>query len=104
MVFEGRDLTRLDEDELRAVRRKMQVIFQDPYSSLNPRMTVGQIIAEPLAVHGIVTERAVAPSGCASSLATSGSCPSTPTAIRTSSRAASASAWASPARWPSSPP
>jgi oligopeptide transport system ATP-binding protein len=53
--FEGRDLTLLNQTELRAVRRKMQVIFQDPYSSLNPRMTVGQIIAEPLSVHGIVT-------------------------------------------------
>jgi oligopeptide transport system ATP-binding protein len=52
--FEGRELTTMGERELRAVRRKMQVIFQDPYSSLNPRMTVGQIIAEPLAVHGIV--------------------------------------------------
>ena len=57
VIFEGRDLTKLGQDELRAVRRKVQVIFQDPYSSLNPRMTVGQIIAEPLAVHGIVTER-----------------------------------------------
>ena len=53
--FEGQELTTLNETELRAVRRKVQVIFQDPYSSLNPRMTVGQIIAEPLAVHGIVT-------------------------------------------------
>jgi oligopeptide transport system ATP-binding protein len=52
--FEGRELTTLDQRGLRAVRRKMQVIFQDPYSSLNPRMTVGQIVAEPLAVHGIV--------------------------------------------------
>ena len=52
--FEGRELTTLTQAELRAVRRKMQVIFQDPYSSLNPRMTVGQIIAEPLAVHGLV--------------------------------------------------
>jgi oligopeptide transport system ATP-binding protein len=58
VLFEGRDLTTLDEAELRAVRRHMQVIFQDPYSSLNPRMTVGQIIAEPLAVHGIVTAAA----------------------------------------------
>src|SRR6267142_2064832 len=53
--FEGHELTSLTEKELRPVRRKMQVIFQDPYSSLNPRMTVGQIIAEPLSVHGIVT-------------------------------------------------
>jgi oligopeptide transport system ATP-binding protein len=54
VLFEGRDLTTLEPAELRAVRRHIQVIFQDPYSSLNPRMTVGQIIAEPLAVHGIV--------------------------------------------------
>jgi oligopeptide transport system ATP-binding protein len=54
VLFEGRDLTMLDQTQLRAVRRKIQVIFQDPYSSLNPRMTVGQIIAEPLAVHEIV--------------------------------------------------
>ncbi len=58
ILFEGRDLAALDDDELRPIRRKMQVIFQDPYSSLNPRMTVGQIIAEPLAVHGIVSDRA----------------------------------------------
>jgi oligopeptide/dipeptide ABC transporter ATP-binding protein len=55
IVFEGRELTTLSESELRAVRRRMQVIFQDPYSSLNPRMTVGQIIEEPLYVHGIVS-------------------------------------------------
>ncbi len=57
VIFEGRDLTKLSLSELRPVRRKIQVIFQDPYSSLNPRMTVGQIIAEPLAVHGIIPER-----------------------------------------------
>ncbi len=56
VLFEGRDLTTLGEDQLRAVRRKIQVIFQDPYSSLNPRMTVGQILAEPLAVHRIVPD------------------------------------------------
>ena len=54
VLFEGRDLTALSEAELRPVRRRIQVIFQDPYSSLNPRMTVGQIVAEPLHVHGIV--------------------------------------------------
>ncbi|MGH7347445.1 MAG: ABC transporter ATP-binding protein, partial [Candidatus Rokuibacteriota bacterium] len=58
IVFEGRDLTTLDDDELRPIRRKMQVIFQDPYSSLNPRMTVGQILGEPLTVHHIVADRA----------------------------------------------
>jgi oligopeptide transport system ATP-binding protein len=58
VMFEGQDLTTLDERELRAVRRKIQVIFQDPYSSLNPRMTVGQIIGEPLAVHRIVPSAA----------------------------------------------
>jgi oligopeptide transport system ATP-binding protein len=58
VIFEGRDLTTLSEEELRPVRKRMQVIFQDPYSSLNPRMTVGQIIAEPLAVHGLVAGRA----------------------------------------------
>ncbi|MFQ5829506.1 MAG: ATP-binding cassette domain-containing protein, partial [Candidatus Methylomirabilia bacterium] len=54
VVFEGEALTRLDQVALRKVRRRMQVIFQDPYSSLNPRMTIGQIIGEPLKVHGIV--------------------------------------------------
>jgi oligopeptide/dipeptide ABC transporter ATP-binding protein len=56
VVFEGHDLATLDDAGLRRMRRRMQVIFQDPYSSLNPRMTIGQIIAEPLAVHRIVTE------------------------------------------------
>jgi oligopeptide/dipeptide ABC transporter ATP-binding protein len=54
IVFEGRSLAGLDPSELRAVRRRMQVIFQDPYSSLNPRMTVGDMVGEPLSVHGIV--------------------------------------------------
>jgi oligopeptide transport system ATP-binding protein len=52
--FEGQELTTLGAEALRVVRRRMQVIFQDPYSSLNPRMTVGQIVGEPLAVHGLV--------------------------------------------------
>jgi oligopeptide transport system ATP-binding protein len=54
--FEGQELTTLGPAALRSVRRRIQVIFQDPYSSLNPRMTVGQIVGEPLAVHGLVRE------------------------------------------------
>jgi ABC-type oligopeptide transport system ATPase subunit len=51
--FEGRELTELKGEELRKMRREMQIVFQDPYSSLNPRMTVGDIVSEPLEVHGI---------------------------------------------------
>jgi oligopeptide/dipeptide ABC transporter ATP-binding protein len=52
--FEGRDLLALGAAELRAFRRKAQLIFQDPYASLNPRMAVGQILAEPLVLHELV--------------------------------------------------
>ena len=54
VMFEGQDLTQLGTKQMRAMRREMQVIFQDPYSSLNPRMTAGNIIGEPLIVHGLV--------------------------------------------------
>ena len=53
VLFEGTDLVKLKGEELRRMRRRMQMIFQDPYASLNPRMTVGNIIGEPLEVHGI---------------------------------------------------
>jgi len=53
LQFEGRDITALDGPALRAQRRAMQLIFQDPYASLNPRMTVGQTLAEPLRLHGL---------------------------------------------------
>jgi oligopeptide/dipeptide ABC transporter ATP-binding protein len=53
VVFAGTDLGGLAPAALRAQRRQMQIIFQDPYSSLNPRMTVGQILAEPLRLHGL---------------------------------------------------
>ena len=52
--FEGRDLGSLNSDALRAFRRDAQIIFQDPYGSLNPRMTVSQILTEPLALHDLV--------------------------------------------------
>ncbi len=51
--FLGSELTKLKREELREMRREMQIVFQDPYASLNPRMTVGDIVGEPLVVHGI---------------------------------------------------
>ena len=57
VVFEGTDLTDTKGEDLRKMRRRMQMIFQDPYASLNPRMTVGSIIGEPLEVHGIGSTR-----------------------------------------------
>ncbi|HEV2281916.1 MAG TPA: dipeptide ABC transporter ATP-binding protein [bacterium] len=56
-LFEGRDIFKLHKEELRRMRRDMQIIFQDPYSSLNPRMTVGDIIGEPLEIHNLARGR-----------------------------------------------
>jgi peptide/nickel transport system ATP-binding protein/oligopeptide transport system ATP-binding protein len=56
--FDGQDITRLRGARLKAVRREMQMIFQDPYSSLNPRKTIGSIVAEPFAIHGLEKDRA----------------------------------------------
>src|SRR5499427_6562472 len=55
--FKGTDVTALDKAELRALRRDMQIIFQDPYASLNPRMTVGAIVGEALIIHGLAKNR-----------------------------------------------
>ena len=51
--FEGRDVLGMSARELRSLRREMQIVFQDPYSSLNPRLTVGSMLEEPLAIHGL---------------------------------------------------
>lgn len=53
VLFEGLDVTRMNQEDLRKIRRNMQIIFQDPYASLNPRHTVEKIIGEPLLVHGV---------------------------------------------------
>jgi len=55
--FEGRDITRLPEREFRAVRRRMQVVFQDPHASLNPAMTIAQAVGHPLQIHGLARDR-----------------------------------------------
>jgi oligopeptide transport system ATP-binding protein len=59
ITFEGRDVRALDRRALRNLRRDMQIIFQDPYASLNPRLTVGQTLAEPLRLHGLASGAAL---------------------------------------------
>ena len=98
VLIDGIDLTSLDRKQMVAARRRMQMIFQDPYASLNPRMTAGAIVAEPLEIHGVgekadrrervrelISDRRAQPGLRA-------------TAIRTSSPAGSASGSASPGR------
>src|SRR5919204_3207589 len=55
--FEGRDISKLGEQEMRPLRRRMQMVFQDPFASLNPRHSVGRIVGEPLRVHGLASRR-----------------------------------------------
>jgi peptide/nickel transport system ATP-binding protein len=54
IIYKGRDITPLGQKEMREYRKEMQIIFQDPYSSLNPRITIGEAIMEPMRVHGIL--------------------------------------------------
>jgi oligopeptide transport system ATP-binding protein len=55
--FQGKELTTMRREEVRRIRREMQIVFQDPYSSLDPRMTVGDIVSEPLEVHNVGNRR-----------------------------------------------
>jgi oligopeptide/dipeptide ABC transporter ATP-binding protein len=57
VLFEGRDITKLSERQLREHRRRMQIVFQDPHASLNPAMTIGQAVGHPLEIHGLVDGR-----------------------------------------------
>jgi oligopeptide transport system ATP-binding protein len=57
IIFEGQSLTKMRGRDIRRMRRRMQVIFQDPYASLNPRMTVGSIIGEPIVIHNLAANR-----------------------------------------------
>ncbi|WP_048647343.1 ABC transporter ATP-binding protein [Nitratireductor soli] len=59
VFYQGREITKLGAGEMRALRRELQIIFQDPFASLNPRMTVGAIVAEPIRLHGLARGRAV---------------------------------------------
>ena len=56
IFFDGKEIHAMTREEIRAVRKDMQIVFQDPYASLNPRMTVRQIVAEPLIVHGLAKD------------------------------------------------
>src|SRR5258708_4141288 len=58
IVFEGEDITTYDKQRMRPIRRRMQMVYQDPYGSLNPRMKVRDIIGEPLEVHGLAGDAA----------------------------------------------
>jgi len=59
VLYQGKDITGLPASEMRSLRSEMQIIFQDPFASLNPRMTVGSIIAEPIRLHGLAKGKAV---------------------------------------------
>ena len=56
VFFQGKDVAEMSKHEIKDMRREMQFIFQDPYASLNPRMTIGEIVSEPMTIHGVGTK------------------------------------------------
>ena len=98
VTFDGRDISRLSRRGLRPVRRHVQMIFQDPYGSLNPRRRVGSIIADPLHIHGDRPSRGPQAARAGDHGAGRVSTPSTTTGTRPSSRAGSGNASAWPGR------
>jgi len=100
LIFNGQDITNWSRRRMRDVRRELQIVFQDPYASLNPRMTVREIVAEPLRVHGLYKGRE-GRRRIDELLRTVGLSPEHANRFHTSSPAGSASASASPVRSPS---
>ena len=100
IAFEGRDVGTLAGPDLMAYRRAVQVVFQDPFSSLSPRMRVADIIAEPLEIHTDLSRAAHPRAGRTPCSSWSASRPTWPRCFPTSSAAGSASASPSPARSP----
>lgn len=101
VVYKGQDLATLDEKQMRPFRRDLQIVFQDPYSTLNPRMTVGEAIGEPILFHKLCTKAEL--KDRVTTLLTDVGLPTRlPSATRTSFPAVSASASSLPARSPAS--
>ena len=98
VVFDGHDLSKLGRAELRALRREMQIVFQDPYASLNPRMRVRSIVGEGIEIHRLA-RGAEKEARIVELLAMVGMTRTRSTVFRTSSRAGSASESGSRARW-----
>ena len=92
VLFDGRNLLTLSDRERQVMRRRIQIVFQNPYASLNPRFTIGQTLIEPMTIHGIGADQASASSARARCSARSVSTTRRSASTRTSSPAASASA------------
>ena len=100
IIFNGRDIRKLSVGEMRHMRREMQIIFQDPFSSLNPRKTIAETIEEPILLAGLIQDSDKRFMRVLDLMDTVGLPIASSTPIPTSSTAAAASASASPGPWP----